>query len=131
MDMWQALSDTERQQFTKEADINQMRIAEYDEWVEAVGYTSMRKINRDRVRAGKKPLRVPASLCPVRKLSAYTTFFEAKIASGEVSSSSEALLAAKKRARQLWRQLTPSQKVIYEAQSKANYQQRLADRSQA
>ncbi|KAH7100696.1 hypothetical protein BKA62DRAFT_232041 [Auriculariales sp. MPI-PUGE-AT-0066] len=55
--MWKALSDTELQQFTKEAsDINQLRAAEYNEWAQAVGYITIRKINRDRVRSGKEKL---------------------------------------------------------------------------
>ncbi|KAH7100739.1 hypothetical protein BKA62DRAFT_799284 [Auriculariales sp. MPI-PUGE-AT-0066] len=84
-DMWKALSDTERQQLKAEADINQLRVAEYDEWAQAVGYKSLRQINRDRVLSGNRKLRMPTILRPVRGSSGFRTFFEEKVASGEIS----------------------------------------------
>ncbi|KAH7100693.1 hypothetical protein BKA62DRAFT_757741 [Auriculariales sp. MPI-PUGE-AT-0066] len=127
--MWKALSETERQRFTKDAsDSNQLRAAEYDKWAQEVGYTSIRKLNRDRVRSGKEKLRIPANLRPVRKTPIFTTFFRAKLASGEVSTL-EGVGAASKRAGELWRQLTPSQKAVYEADMEAEYLQKLAARS--
>ncbi|KAH7100719.1 hypothetical protein BKA62DRAFT_232361 [Auriculariales sp. MPI-PUGE-AT-0066] len=110
-DMWNALSDTERQQFTKEAQDNQLRVAEYDEWAQAIGSTSLRQINRDRVRSGKKRLRMPTSLRPVRKLSGFRTFLEAKVASGEIFTRN-GYAAAKKHAIELWIELDPSQKAV-------------------
>ncbi|KAH7100740.1 hypothetical protein BKA62DRAFT_705503, partial [Auriculariales sp. MPI-PUGE-AT-0066] len=109
MDMWRALSNTERQRYTKEAQDNQLRVAEYEEWAQAVGYTSLREINIDRVRFGKKRLRMPASLRPVRKSIKFRAFFEAKVASGEVSIS-DGFASAKRRARELWHELSPFQK---------------------
>ncbi|KAH7100717.1 hypothetical protein BKA62DRAFT_232378 [Auriculariales sp. MPI-PUGE-AT-0066] len=111
MDMWKALSDAERQQFKAEADINQSQLAEYDEWVQAVGSTILLQINGERALSGKKRLRIPASLRPVRKSSGFRTFLEAKVASGDVSTL-DGLPAARRRARELWRELTPSQKAV-------------------
>ncbi|KAH7098039.1 hypothetical protein BKA62DRAFT_405308 [Auriculariales sp. MPI-PUGE-AT-0066] len=128
--LWKALSTTERQRFTKEAsDINKLRAVEHDKWAEAVGYTNILKINRERVRSGKQKLRIPASVRPVRKTPVLSIFVKAKFASGEFSYS-EGFAPAMKRAGELWRELTPSQKV-YEAQSDSDYQQRLAARSKA
>ncbi|KAH7100742.1 hypothetical protein BKA62DRAFT_232752 [Auriculariales sp. MPI-PUGE-AT-0066] len=128
-EMWKALSDTERQQFTKEARDNQLRAAEYDEWAQAVGYESLRQINRDRVLSGKKRLRMPTSLRQVRKLSGFRTFLEAKVASGEIFTRN-GFAAAKKHARELWSELDSSQQAVYEAQSEADYHQRLSARSE-
>ncbi|KAH7100743.1 hypothetical protein BKA62DRAFT_757769 [Auriculariales sp. MPI-PUGE-AT-0066] len=130
IEMWKALSDTERQKFNAEADINQLRVAEYDEWAQAVGYKSLRQINRDRVLSGKKTLRMPTSLRPVRRSSGFRTFFEEKVASGEISTW-EGFSAAKKHASELWSELDSSQQAIYETQSKADHQQRLAARLRA
>ncbi|KAH7100716.1 hypothetical protein BKA62DRAFT_830668 [Auriculariales sp. MPI-PUGE-AT-0066] len=129
-DMWKALSDTERQQFKAEADINQLRLAEYDEWVQAVGSTSLRQINRNRVLSGKEKLRIPTSLRRVRKSPNSKTFLEAKVASGEISTG-EGLSAARKHALKLWSELDPSEQAIYETQSMVDYRQRLAARSRA
>ncbi|KAH7098041.1 hypothetical protein BKA62DRAFT_759555 [Auriculariales sp. MPI-PUGE-AT-0066] len=129
--MWKALSSTERQQFNKEAsDINQLRAVAYDKWAEAVGYTSIRKINRDRVLSGKNKLPIPASVRPVRKSPIFGAFTKAKVASGEVSYS-HGFAPAMRRASELWRQLSSSQKKVYEAQSRADYEQRLAASSQS
>ncbi|KAH7100695.1 hypothetical protein BKA62DRAFT_771185 [Auriculariales sp. MPI-PUGE-AT-0066] len=129
-DMWKALPDTERQQFTTEADLSQLRTAEYDQWVAALGYRSISKINRDRLRSGKKKLRIPASVRPARKSSGFRIFFKAKVASGEVSTS-KGRAAARKRTGELWRQLTPSQKAGYHDQWVIDCEQRLAASSQA
>ncbi|KAH7100722.1 hypothetical protein BKA62DRAFT_672494 [Auriculariales sp. MPI-PUGE-AT-0066] len=129
-DMWKALSDSERQQFKAEADISQLSVAEYDESAQAVGYTNLREINRDRVLSGKKRLRIPASLRPDRNSPGFRTFLEEKVASGEVSTL-DGLEATRKRARELWRDLTPSQRAAYYTQWAADYEKRLAARSQA
>ncbi|KAH7098022.1 hypothetical protein BKA62DRAFT_773740 [Auriculariales sp. MPI-PUGE-AT-0066] len=118
--MWKKLSDTERQKFTEDAEnTNQQRAAEYDEWVEAVGYTKMCNIHRLAEHTGKRKPRIPSSLRPFRKWSVFTTFFEAKVASGEVSHS-EGFAAAMKRTGELWRRLTPSEKAVYEDLSEAD-----------
>ncbi|KAH7100721.1 hypothetical protein BKA62DRAFT_830672 [Auriculariales sp. MPI-PUGE-AT-0066] len=125
MDMWKALSDTERQQFTKEAQDNQLLVAEYDEWAQVIGYPNLRQINRDRVLSGKERLRMPTSLRRVRKLSGFKTFFKTKVASGEIFTRN-GYAAAKKHAIELWIKLDPSQQAVYEAKSEADHQQRLA-----
>ncbi|KAH7098040.1 hypothetical protein BKA62DRAFT_674609 [Auriculariales sp. MPI-PUGE-AT-0066] len=127
---WKELSEIERQQFAKEARINLLRAAEYDKCAQALGYLNIVKINRDRVRFGKKRLRIPASLRPERKVLGFKAFFQAKVASGEVSYS-KGRAAARKRTGELWRQLTPSQKAVYHDQWVADCEQRRATSSQA
>ncbi|KAH7100720.1 hypothetical protein BKA62DRAFT_771206 [Auriculariales sp. MPI-PUGE-AT-0066] len=104
---------------------------QYDELVQAVGSTSLLQINRERALSGKKKLHIPASLRrPVRKSSGFRSFLEAKVASGDVSTL-DGLPAARRRARELWRELTPSQKAAYYTQWETDYEQRRAARSQA